>query len=100
MDPTTVRDRLVAVYGAAADPARAAPMRRYMRDQFPFLGIPTPARRALSRAVLAGAGTPTAAQLRGLALACWELPEREDQYFACDTLVQYARPLDPRILPT
>src|SRR5262249_12170985 len=69
--------RLVAAYGRARDPERAAPMRAYMRDQFPFLGIPTPARRQLSREVLAGVGRPTEDDLRAAALACWRLPERE-----------------------
>jgi 3-methyladenine DNA glycosylase AlkD len=96
----TILDRLVPVYGAAADPERAAGMRAYMRDQFPFLGIPTAARRALSREVLAGAPTPTGDDLRAVALACWELPEREYQYFASDLLGRHARRLDPAFLDT
>jgi len=92
--------RLVATYGAAADPAKAAPMRAYMRDQFPYLGIPTPRRRALSREVLAGLPRPTADDLRDVALASWDLPEREYQYFACDLLVGQARALSPEFLPT
>ena len=39
--------RLQDVYGAAADPGRAAPMRAYMRDRFEFLGIPSTPRREL-----------------------------------------------------
>src|SRR2546430_4966746 len=95
-----VRDRLVRVYGAAADPARAAPMRAYMRDQFPFLGIPTPARRALSREVRSGEPKPTGDDLRTGALACWALPEREYQYFACDWLRRYAAVCTPGFLDT
>jgi 3-methyladenine DNA glycosylase AlkD len=86
----TVLDRLVAVYGRAADPAKAAPMRAYMRDQFPFLGIPTPRRRVLTREVLAGLPRPGEDDLATGALACWALPEREYQYFACDWLRRYA----------
>jgi 3-methyladenine DNA glycosylase AlkD len=100
MDVTAVRDRLVAVYRAAADPVRAEGTRAYMRDQFPYLGIATARRRALSREVLDGTGAPTVPELRDLALACWELPEREYQYFACDLLVRYARGLDAGFLPT
>ena len=39
-----------------------------MRDQFPFLGIPSPRQRALTRQVLAGLPTPTEADLRAVAL--------------------------------
>src|SRR2546429_9509412 len=95
-----VRDRLVRVYGAAADPARAAPMRAYMRDQFPFLGIPMTARRVLTRTVLTGLPKPTEDDLRAVALACWELPEREYQDFACDWLLRPAGALTPGSLPT
>jgi len=96
----TVLSRLVGTYAPAADPARAAPMRAYMRDQFPFLGIPTTARRTLSRTVLAGLPRPTEDDLRTVALGCWELPEREYQYFACDWLRRHAKVLTPGFLPT
>jgi 3-methyladenine DNA glycosylase AlkD len=96
----TVLDRLVATYGAARDPAAAAPMRAYMRDQFPFLGIPTTRRRPLSREVLEGLPRPAEDDLRAVALACWELPEREYQYFACDWLRRHAAVCSPAFLDT
>src|SRR5256885_6351564 len=71
-----------------------------MRDQFPYLGIPTAQRRALSREVLAGLPVPTVDDLRAIALACWELPEREYQYFASDLLAQHVRRLDAGFLDT
>jgi 3-methyladenine DNA glycosylase AlkD len=83
--------RLQQVYAAARDPQRAEPMTAYMRDQFPFLGIPAPAQRALARQVLTGVGRPGEADLRAVALGCWALPEREYQYFACDWLRRHAR---------
>jgi 3-methyladenine DNA glycosylase AlkD len=95
-----ITDRLVPVYRAAADPAKAARMRAYMRDQFPYLGIPTPRRRELTRKVLAGLPAPDQDGLRAIALACWELPEREYQYFASDLLVRYARQLERGFLDT
>jgi len=87
----TVLDRLQRVYGGAADPARAVPMAAYMRDQFPFLGLPGPAQKVLAREVLAGLPKPTEDDLRAVALGCWELPEREYQYFACGWLRRHAR---------
>jgi hypothetical protein len=62
----TVVDRLVAVYGDAGDAAKAAPMRAYLRDQFAFLGIPMPQRRAPSREVLVGLSRPDEEDLRML----------------------------------
>jgi 3-methyladenine DNA glycosylase AlkD len=104
MDPTpltrAVLERLVAGYGAAQDPTRAAPMRAYMRGQFPYLGIATPHRRALSREVLAGLPRPAEDDLRAAALACWALPEREYQYFACDWLTRNAAACSAGFLTT
>lgn len=71
---------------AASVGAHAQPMQRYMRDQFPFLGVKTPARRAASRATLDAARTATAAELVELADACWAQPERELQYVGVDLL--------------
>jgi 3-methyladenine DNA glycosylase AlkD len=92
--------RLVDLYRPAADPVRAARARAYLRDQFPFLGIPTTQRRALSRQVLAGHPRPAEAELRAIAFACWDLPEREYQYFACDLLIPHAAGCSPGFLAT
>ena len=81
-----VLDRLVRLYGAARDPVRAVRTAAYMRDQFPFLGFSSPAQRALDRSVVAGLPRPTEDDLRSVALACWDLNEREYQYFACGWL--------------
>lgn len=55
-------------------------MSAYMRDQFPFLGIPTPVRRQAVRGLL-----PRHVE-REFVDALWALPEREFQYVACDHL--------------
>jgi 3-methyladenine DNA glycosylase AlkD len=97
---STMLGRLVTTYAAAADPANAGPMRAYMRDQFPFLGIRSPQQRLLAREVLAGLGRPDEADLRDIALGCWELPEREYQYFAADLLRRHARGCSADFLDT
>lgn len=84
-------DRLSRAFEGARDPDRAAPMAAYMRDQFPFLGIPSPTQKALTREVLAGLGRPSQPDLAAVALACWQRPEREYQYFACGWLRRHAR---------
>ncbi|MFF8867394.1 DNA alkylation repair protein [Streptomyces sp. NPDC015139] len=95
----TVLDRLTTAYAAAADPGRAAVMGAYMKDVTPFLGIPTPARRALSRTVLAGIARPDEADCTAVALRCWALPEREYHYFAVDFLRRHAARCSPGFLP-
>jgi 3-methyladenine DNA glycosylase AlkD len=95
----TVLERLTATYAAAADPERAAPMRAYMKDVAPFLGLTTPVRRALSRTVLEGLPRPDEADCTAIALRCWQLPEREYHYFAADYLRRHARACSSGFLP-
>ncbi|MEU6388190.1 DNA alkylation repair protein [Streptomyces sp. NPDC046939] len=95
----TVLTRLVEVYGGAADPERAAPMRAYMKDVAPFLGLPSPRRRELSKAVLAGTERPDETDLTAVALRCWALPAREYAYFAVDLLRRHVRRLSSGFLP-
>jgi 3-methyladenine DNA glycosylase AlkD len=95
----TVLQRLAAVYAPAADPQRAAPMRAYMKDVAPFLGLTTPVRRTLSRTVLEGLPRPTEADCSAIALRCWQLPEREYHYFAVDYLRRHARVCSSGFLP-
>lgn len=71
-----------------------------MRDQFPYLGIPTPERRKLTRDAVWGTPHPAANDCAELARRCWELPEREFRYFAVDYLVANVKHCDSTLLPT
>lgn len=95
----TVLERLVTTYRAAADPEWAAQMRAYMKDIAPFLGLASPVRRDLSRAVLAGTPRPDETDCTAIALRCWELPEREYAYFAVDYLRRHVRRCSSDFLP-
>ncbi|EPH46784.1 hypothetical protein STRAU_0197 [Streptomyces aurantiacus JA 4570] len=95
----TVVGRLTATYAPAADPVRAADMRAYMKDIAPFLGLASPVRRDLARAVLAGTPRPDEADCAAIALRCWELPEREYQYFAVDYLRRHVKRCSSAFLP-
>jgi 3-methyladenine DNA glycosylase AlkD len=90
--------RLTATFEPERDDTRAVAMAAYMRNQFPFLGIPTPQRRALSRVVVAGLPKPDERVLRRVARACWALDEREYQYFACDYVQAHVRSCSPAFL--
>ncbi|MFB8049003.1 DNA alkylation repair protein [Streptomyces rubiginosohelvolus] len=95
----TVLERLVAAYAPAADPVRAEGAAAYMKHVAPFLGIPTPERRTLSRTVLAGTGRPDKEDCTAIALRCWRLPEREYHYFAVDYLRRHAGRCTSGFLP-
>ncbi len=98
--PEQLHDRLVPAFEAAREPERAGHAAAYMRGQFPFLGVSAPTRTTLTRAVLSGLGTPTEADVGAVAVACWALPEREYQYFACDWLRRHVRRCGPGSLDT
>ncbi|MEU6001362.1 MULTISPECIES: DNA alkylation repair protein [unclassified Streptomyces] len=95
----TVMERLTTTYPKAADPERAVRAQAYMKDIAPFLGLPSPLRRELSRTVLAGLPRPDEADCTAIALRCWELPEREYAYFAVDHLRRHVKRLSSGFLP-
>ncbi len=87
---------LQAALAAVAAVERVAPMRAYMRDQFEFLGVPTPQRRLAARPLLRtldGADAHTLLQYAG---ALWQLPQREYQYVAIDLLALHWKELGPQ----
>ncbi|MGH9247435.1 MAG: DNA alkylation repair protein [Acidimicrobiales bacterium] len=86
---------LVAGFEANADPFTAAPMQRYLRDQFPCLGITSPRRRELARDVRSGLARPTEADLVNLVRALWRLTAREYQYVGSDEIRRHAKRLSP-----
>lgn len=91
--------KVAIALASEADPARAHAMRAYMRDQFDFLGVGTPQRRASCRSLLKalkGSGTPA---LLEHACALWELPQREYQYVALDMLAMHWKELETESIP-
>lgn len=81
-----------AALAPLADPARAAGMRAYMGDQFPFLGVPAPVRRAAVQALVARPWASPQALLDA-AGALWQRPQREYRYTAIDLLLRHRRQL-------
>ena len=61
-------------------------MSAYMRHKFPFLGIPMPERKKLSREFLKTVYKKTVDWT--FVFKCWQLPEREYQYLAVDYLTK------------
>lgn len=94
MEVAALRRRLAEI----ADPERGRSMAAYMRHQFLFLGITAKDRKVAALPTLAAAKEAAADELIGLAWACWEQPEREFAYVACDVLRRNAARLEPRHL--
>lgn len=95
----TLLDRLTVTYAGAADPVRAVSMAAYMKGVSPFLGLPTPLRRELSKTVTRDTPAPREADCAALALRCWGLAEREYRYFAVDYLRRHVSRCSSALLP-
>jgi 3-methyladenine DNA glycosylase AlkD len=70
---------------------QAIAMSAYMRDQFAFLGIPTPARVKASKPILQA--SLKAGFQADFVCDLWKLEEREYQYIACDYLFLHRKNL-------
>ncbi|MEA4845791.1 MAG: DNA alkylation repair protein [Clostridiaceae bacterium] len=84
-------------FKSAANPGKAAPMSAYMRDQFPFLGIPTPERKKLTCEFFKTIDRVSIDW--AFIFKCWEQPEREYQYLAMEYLAKFKRFLTPSDIP-
>ncbi|SDD99487.1 3-methyladenine DNA glycosylase AlkD [Massilia sp. PDC64] len=90
----TFDDEIAGVLAPLADPARAVAMRAYMLDQFAFLGLPAPVRRAAAKPLVARPWASPHALLEA-AGRLWQRPEREYRYTAIDLLARHRRMLSP-----
>ena len=73
---------LKKLYEQNANPAQAVAMKKYMRDQFEYLGIKSPQSAALIKEFIKKHGLPPLAQLDEISRDLWSLPQREFQYAA------------------
>lgn len=96
----TYLQSLQAHFSAQADPVKALPMKKYMRNQFDFLGIKTPEMARLHKQFVAQHGWPDVTQLDFLVEPLWNLPEREYQYLALCFIDHCMPQLTPDTLPT
>jgi 3-methyladenine DNA glycosylase AlkD len=84
-------ERLVGELETRADPGRAVPMRAYMRDQFPFLGVPAAGQKAAWRAAMEGLPRRLPEPVVvDAAPALWAVPGREPQYLGCTLVNRHA----------
>ena len=90
---------LQTAFEANANPDNAAPMKKYLREQFEFLGLKAPLRRTLIKEFYAEHGPPPLDELQALVHQLWEMPYREYQYTALEFLTKCRRQLSPDYLP-
>jgi 3-methyladenine DNA glycosylase AlkD len=70
---------------AAADPVRAPKMQAYMKSSMPYLGVPVPVTRRLTRQAAIARPPADVADLIGLATGLWRSADyREERYAATE----------------
>lgn len=87
---------LKALFEQNADPLQAAPMRKYMREQFEYLGIKSPQFKVLLKQHLSRHGLPPVTDLNSIVRELWALPEREFQYLGVSLMGRLENQLRPK----
>ena len=64
-------------YQEAANPERAAAMKKYMKDHFEFYGIPTGERRSIMSGHIKQHGLPEWPEIDRICREFWSLDQRE-----------------------
>jgi len=91
---------LKALFEKNSDPSQAAPMKKYMRDQFDYLGIKTPQSKMLMKEFIGKQGLPPIEELDTILRDLWALPQREFQYVAMNLLDRFEKKLPANFIIT
>ena len=81
-----------------ADPLQAAPMKKYMRGQFEYLGIKTPQNKTLMKEFISKYGLSPIEDLDAILRDLWALPEREFQYVGLGLLDKLEKKLPAKFI--
>ncbi len=92
--------QLKVLFEENTDLANATPMKKYLRDQFEFLGIKTPVRTVLQREFIKQHGLPPLEKLDLISRELWVLPQREFQYAAVSLIGKVEKKLEPDFITT
>jgi 3-methyladenine DNA glycosylase AlkD len=92
-------EKLVQLFEANRNEENAVPMQKYMKDQFPFLGIKTPERRQLLKQFFNETGILKEPFQPDFVIALWEKDEREYQNVALDYIGRSIKKLGITNLP-
>lgn len=89
-----------ALFEKSANPNQAPAMKKYMRDQFEYLGIKTPQSKALQKEFYAEHGLPEITELDAIIRDLWKLPQREFKYAAMSLVDKFNKKLPPDFIKT
>ncbi|HQV94534.1 MAG TPA: DNA alkylation repair protein [Anaerolineales bacterium] len=92
--------KLKSYFEKHANPSQAAPMKKYMRDQFEYLGIKTPQSKLLMKEFISEHGLPPIEGLDEILRDLWSLPQREFQYAAMNLLDKFEKRLPENFIST
>ena len=87
--------RIVNLCKEHADPTISIAMSKYMRNKFPFLGIPSPKRTEITKEWIKNESMPKLYIDEPLIRGLWALDEREYQYIALDILIKNKKACKP-----
>lgn len=88
------------LFSKQADSLAAVPMKRYMRNQFEYLGLKSAQVGALFKEHLENHGLPSPSDLDSILRELWTLPEREFQYVAVGLLGRFEKKLSTEFIET
>lgn len=88
------KDTIITAFQRESDEDKAIQMKRYMRNQFEFLGIQTPLRNAITKKLLADVDRTNTIDW-ALVKSCWSTPYREIHYFTIDYILKLKSQLKP-----
>ncbi|HSL46676.1 MAG TPA: DNA alkylation repair protein [Anaerolineales bacterium] len=91
---------LKTLFEKNANPDQAGPMKKYMRDQFEYLGIKSPQFKELMKEFIAANGLPPVKDLDVILRDLWSLPQREFQYAANGFLGKSEKELPAKFIKT
>ena len=91
---------LKSLFEQNADPTQAEPMKKYMRDQFEYLGIKSPNMGELLKQFYNDHGLPDITDLDPIVRDLWSLPQREFQYVATSLIGKLENQLPEEFIET
>lgn len=90
---------LQKAYEQKRNNTQAGKMSRYMKNLFPFVGIPSPERKVVFKEHLAQYGLPPYNILFSIIKSAYARPEREYHYFAIDLTGKFVNKADDTFVP-
>jgi len=92
-------EKLTDLFEEHRNEENAGPMKKYMKDHFPFLGIKSPLRKDLEKQFFKETEILKAPFSKDFVLALWEKGEREYHYTAITYMGKFLKKLDKGVIP-